>query len=663
MTYLNGGESVPLVFLCYRGIDRSYAPMLIDRELTRRFGREHVFEAGRSNTPGTDIPDAILDSVARCSLLIPLIDPAWVEDRELLFREKDWVRREIAHALRHRRRILPVLLDGAEVPRAGDLPDDITDLPRKIVLRMRSRTADADLARLVGEVERLAPELVLAGLTDPVPPAPARPADLLRAEHAVFPFRHRPELDELDEWCRDPQAHPVRLVTGPSGAGKTRVGLRLAQQRHGDGWAAGRLSPTAGPDSLDWLHESVHDTLVVVDDAETRPAVVRAALQSLVGAPAATVRVLLLARAAGAWLDDLRADADDAVAATAEKIAVRTLEPLRPTAADLDLALTTLAERGADFGFGAPAPSDRQPPATLMEVQVEALVRLLSEDGSVTSPMRRLAELEKEHWQRAARAQGLGDLRPRDLGEIMAAVSLFGADTDQEAEDLLRSLFAFQGRPRDVDAGLDLVRTLLPGPAALNALQPDQFAVEVVADCLRAGRAPAAAVATASGAQIARAVVLLGRCLADDPGLAERGRVFATADPARFLTVAMTALAAVPDPGPLVEVMTTALDDLPDGGLSSVVDALPQRSQALAHFAVAATEAALAAVTDEQERARAARSPSGSSISANASRRRSGWPGRRCPCCAPMTSVPRRTTHWLSPWVKTPKRRTPAILP
>src|SRR4051794_29362607 len=89
MTYVSGGESVPLVFLCYPGIDPAYAPMLIDRELTRRFGREHVFEAGRSNTPGTDIPDAILDNVARCSVLIPLIDPAWVEDRELLFREKD----------------------------------------------------------------------------------------------------------------------------------------------------------------------------------------------------------------------------------------------------------------------------------------------------------------------------------------------------------------------------------------------------------------------------------------------------------------------------------------------------------------------------------------------------------------------------------------------
>jgi hypothetical protein len=249
---------MPLVFICYRGIDRSYAPMLIDRELTRRFGREHVFEAGRSNLPGTDIPDAILDSVAHCSLLLPLIDPAWVEDRQLLFREKDWVRQEIAHALRHKRRILPVLLDGADVPRAGDLPEDIAAMPRSVVLRMRSRTADADLARLVGEVERLAPELVLAGLTDPMPPAPARPADLLRAEYAVLPFRHRPELDELEEWCRDPDAHPVRLVTGPSGAGKSRLGLRLAQLRHGAGWAAGRLSTTAGPQALDLLHETIH---------------------------------------------------------------------------------------------------------------------------------------------------------------------------------------------------------------------------------------------------------------------------------------------------------------------------------------------------------------------------------------------------------------------
>jgi tetratricopeptide (TPR) repeat protein len=153
-------------------------------------------------------------------------------------------------------------------------------------------------------------------------------------------------------------------------------------------------------------------------------------------------------------------------------------------------------------------------------------------------------------------------------------------------------------------AGLDLVRTLLPGPAALNALQPDLLAVEIVADCLRAERAPTAVAASVSDAQTARAVVLLGRCLARHPDLGGPAQAFITADPVRFLTVAVTALPAVPTSGPLVEVMTAALGDLPPAGPSRIVAALPQRSEALARFAVAATEAALSAATDPQEHAR-----------------------------------------------------------
>jgi hypothetical protein len=41
----------------------------------------------------------------------------------------DWLRREVAHALAHRRNIVPVLANGARTPRAADLPADVARLP------------------------------------------------------------------------------------------------------------------------------------------------------------------------------------------------------------------------------------------------------------------------------------------------------------------------------------------------------------------------------------------------------------------------------------------------------------------------------------------------------------------------------------------------------
>jgi hypothetical protein len=43
--------------------------------------------------------------------------------------EGDWLRREIAHALAHGRNVVPLLANGARMPRARDLPADMARLP------------------------------------------------------------------------------------------------------------------------------------------------------------------------------------------------------------------------------------------------------------------------------------------------------------------------------------------------------------------------------------------------------------------------------------------------------------------------------------------------------------------------------------------------------
>src|SRR4051812_26243170 len=120
------------------------------------------------------------------------------------------------------------------------------------------------------------------------------PADLLRPEHRAFPLRPRPELEHFLRWCHSPRDNRVRLLTGPAGAGKTRLAIELAIRLRRDGGAV-EFRPTAAPGAG-------APTLLVIDEAESRPAEVRRALRALaaglvasagLGAP---VRLLLLAR-------------------------------------------------------------------------------------------------------------------------------------------------------------------------------------------------------------------------------------------------------------------------------------------------------------------------------------------------------------------------------
>jgi hypothetical protein len=588
---------VPGIFISYRNANRSYAPVLIDRELRRRFGPDNVFQATRSNLPAAAIPAEIMRRLRGCTLLIALIDPPWTgEDLHRLREPNDWVRREIRYALDHDKQILPVLLDGASMPRTGELPDDIAPVTHRIALRMQAGTADADLQRLVGEVERLTPDLVLTAMTDlPFPePAPGHEAALLRAEHEAIPFRPRPELDELTGWCTGGDGPPVRLVTGPGGAGKTRLGLRLCAQLRAMDWSAGLLSASAPDSALAQLGTISRPCLVVIDDAETRREQVSAALRSLAVAGGSPGRLLLLARSGGGWLDQLRDDPDDRVAALADDIVPLPLAPIVPANGDLKVVCDWFARRLKRPV--PPLPAGLPGPGTILELQAAALAHLLPSADPPRPPLRRILALERDYWLRTATAFGLADLRRDDIAEIMTAVTLFGASTEPEADALIAALRAFDGAPLSrKDSCRDLLRTVLPGPAPLNPLQPDQLGEDVVAGFLRSGESLSGVLPEVSDQQARQALVTLGRCLSRHPDTGDGVAAFLAAAPRRLLPLAMTALAAVPRPELLAERMQQSLDRVPAAGLDALVTALPQRSEALAGFAVAVTERALTA--------------------------------------------------------------------
>jgi hypothetical protein len=582
------------IFLSYRNIRRSYAPMFADWVLRQRFGDGNVFEAGRANLPGIPFPQAILGWLQRCSLLVVFIDPPWLAEMDKLRDGGDWVRREILHAIEHGKKILPILLDGADMPSGHLLPSELAPMTKSIALRMSTRTVHADMLRLVGEVEHLAPELVLATLTDVDRPAPASAGALIRPEHEVLPFRPRPQLDELVRWSQRSDGPPAALMVGPLAAGKTRLALRLCSQLRALRWAAGLLSPSAGLPALQRLGEVTTHCLVVIDDAERHPRSVTTALRAIAAAPRSPVRLLLLARGTGEWLQLLRDDPDDRVVDLVDRMEVVDLAPLVPVEGDLAQARVAIGDR---LGMSVTPPQAEQPmAATLLELQVAVLADLMPADRGATSLWRRLADLERDQWRRMADTLGLSWLRREHLIEVMAVVAMFGAATEPQAEALLAATRGFSGRSAvDVDAGLSLIRSLLPGPLPFNVVEPQPLADELIAGLMASGRGLSKLLAVVSDDQARTALAALGRCLTAYPEYEHKVAEFFEAAPSRLLRLAMTVLPAVPDPTLLVARMTAALDKVPDADLVALTDALPQRSQVLDHFAVELTRRALAA--------------------------------------------------------------------
>jgi hypothetical protein len=83
--------------------------------------------------PGRDFRKAIHENVGGCSVLLAIIGPDWLEARDAddarrLDNENDYVRLEIAAALKRDIPVVPVIVRGARMPKASQLPEELRDL-------------------------------------------------------------------------------------------------------------------------------------------------------------------------------------------------------------------------------------------------------------------------------------------------------------------------------------------------------------------------------------------------------------------------------------------------------------------------------------------------------------------------------------------------------
>ena len=106
--------------------------------------------------PGQDFVQAIEARLTDCRVMLAVIGREWADARDMtgsrrLDEPYDFVRLEIAAALtRPNVLVVPVLVEGASMPAATELPENIRPLARRHAVTVRDETWDADVDRLVG---------------------------------------------------------------------------------------------------------------------------------------------------------------------------------------------------------------------------------------------------------------------------------------------------------------------------------------------------------------------------------------------------------------------------------------------------------------------------------------------------------------------------------
>src|SRR5215475_8372852 len=147
------------LFINYRREDTRHAAGRLYDRLIQHFGEDQVFMDIDQIEPGADFVEVIDRRVGTCDVAIVAIGPRWLgatdeSGKRRLDDEEDFVRMELTAALQRNIRVIPVLLDGAPMPRKQELPEALAPLSRRNAIELSEMRFHADVNRLIEAIEK-----------------------------------------------------------------------------------------------------------------------------------------------------------------------------------------------------------------------------------------------------------------------------------------------------------------------------------------------------------------------------------------------------------------------------------------------------------------------------------------------------------------------------
>jgi hypothetical protein len=204
------------IFISYRREESRWSARSLHDRLCRDFDPKQIFMDIDAIALGEDFVKAIETTVAKCDVLIAVIGNNWLTTKDddgdrRLDNPEDIVRMEIGVALKREISMIPVLVDGASIPRATDLPEDLKSLVRRNALRITDTSFDGDCQRLAAAIRLVLEnaaavereDLVATSIPPAQPKADKPSADTLSsAGGKVEPRAPEPTIDPVGEVVR-----------------------------------------------------------------------------------------------------------------------------------------------------------------------------------------------------------------------------------------------------------------------------------------------------------------------------------------------------------------------------------------------------------------------------------------------------------------------------
>lgn len=149
------------IFINYRRDDAAGFARSLYEHLDQQFKQGQVFmDVEALREPGMDFVKEIERSLSRCAVMLVLIGKSWHSSTDAAGRRRieqpdDFVRLEIATALRRDIRVMPVLLNGATMPPTEQLPEDLQLLGRRQAIALTHDDWAHDVSRLIESIGRV----------------------------------------------------------------------------------------------------------------------------------------------------------------------------------------------------------------------------------------------------------------------------------------------------------------------------------------------------------------------------------------------------------------------------------------------------------------------------------------------------------------------------
>jgi hypothetical protein len=131
------------IFISYRRVESIHQAGRIYDDLVAHFGKAAVFKDVDSIPAGVDFRSHLNQVLATCQAACVIVGPAWLsqttaDGQRRLDGPQDFVRIEVEALLARNIPVIPILIDGATIPAADDLPESLQALSFRQAVAVRA---------------------------------------------------------------------------------------------------------------------------------------------------------------------------------------------------------------------------------------------------------------------------------------------------------------------------------------------------------------------------------------------------------------------------------------------------------------------------------------------------------------------------------------------